>query len=756
MKTRIYASFSLSLAFSTLSLLTGCAEPATDQPGSLIGSANAEPPPAAISTNTLVPNPAPPAAETEVAAAEVAEVNVPEPAPASALEKQLPASIKPTPPTAEVIKLAQAGVDKAVLLNYITNTRSLFVLSSDDIIYLNDLGVDGNIVTAMMQHDQGLKANWSNPIAQPPPATEQAAAPTYVNPPPAESQPQAQPQPQPESAPVAVAPPPANVAYFNASLAPYGTWVEVEGYGRCWQPTVVVGNSGWRPYSDRGRWIYTDAGWYWMSDYSWGATTFHYGRWLSHPRWGWCWWPDNVWAPSWVSWRYSGDYCGWAPLPPAAYYRSGVGFSYYGSSVGVNFGFGLGASCFTFVSWGHFRDPHPYHYRVASHQVTQIYNHTTIVNNYGRGRNNTVVNHGIPADRVREHTRTELRPVSLRDHTVSAGLGRGERLERDGRSLVVNRPRIPESAAAKPLTTPPLHTETAGERGRNSRATTGISAPNNTHTSPAPTGTPRGNGRDSQTEVGRERNNRPGPTAPPPSGTTVTARTAPAAPSTATSPPVRPTRGGPSSAPASSQVFIGKRDPNSNSSNPGRPNSTASVPGSSSVTKPASPPAPMTPSQGNPSVQRSPQNHSTSTGGTTRSESPAPRGSSAPSYSPRPTQTYSAPSRTSAQPTQRTTTSESNRPQNSQSSFASRSAPLPPTYSGPALTPSPSYTPRPSPAPSSGGQRSAPTAAAPSYTPRSAPAGPAPAVSAPRSAPVESRSAPSSNARPESGGRNRP
>ena len=31
---------------------------------------------------------------------------------------------------------------------------------------------------------------------------------------------------------------------------------------------------------------------------------------------GWCWAPDTVWGPSWVTWRYSGDYCGWAPLPP--------------------------------------------------------------------------------------------------------------------------------------------------------------------------------------------------------------------------------------------------------------------------------------------------------------------------------------------------------------------------------------------------------------------------------------------------------
>ena len=28
--------------------------------------------------------------------------------------------------------------------------------------------------------------------------------------------------------------------YFYDTLAPYGTWVDVAGYGPCWQPTVVV------------------------------------------------------------------------------------------------------------------------------------------------------------------------------------------------------------------------------------------------------------------------------------------------------------------------------------------------------------------------------------------------------------------------------------------------------------------------------------------------------------------------------------
>src|SRR5580700_10197841 len=75
---------------------------------------------------------------------------------------------------------------------------------------------------------------------------------------------------------------PEDVNYFYSDLSPYGQWVDLAGYGWCWQPTVVAGNSQWQPYSDDGHWIYTDAGWFWQSDYPWGWAPFHYGRWLHH------------------------------------------------------------------------------------------------------------------------------------------------------------------------------------------------------------------------------------------------------------------------------------------------------------------------------------------------------------------------------------------------------------------------------------------------------------------------------------------
>jgi hypothetical protein len=82
-----------------------------------------------------------------------------------------------------------------------------------------------------------------------------------------------------------------------------------------WQPTVAVGSTNWRPYSD-GYWAYTDQGWTWVSYEDFGWATYHYGRWVRLRDRGWFWVPGYTWAPAWVSWRTGGDYIGWAPLPP--------------------------------------------------------------------------------------------------------------------------------------------------------------------------------------------------------------------------------------------------------------------------------------------------------------------------------------------------------------------------------------------------------------------------------------------------------
>ncbi len=443
MKTQVHRRAALILTLAVLPLLSGCDPQANGLGPALVATASAQPAPQAVASTNETPD-APPTIPT----VEPVEPTVEKPAapPVPAGEISLPPSIKPSSPLAEIVKLAQSGVDEGVMLTYITNSGSTFGLGADEIVYLNDLGMPGEIITSIMEHDRALKHSWSNPAPEQPqatsaapaeaPAEQAAAAPTYTNPPQAEPAP-AEPQP-------------ANVTYntFYNTLSPYGSWVSVDGYGMCWQPSVVVVNRGWQPYRDCGRWIYTDAGWYWYSDYTWGWAPFHYGRWFSHPRYGWCWNPGYTWGPSWVSWRYTDGYCGWAPLPPAAHYSSGFGFTYYGRSVGVSFGFGLGYDCYTFVPWNRFCNYRPSRYCAPSHQTRQIYNKSTVVNNVIIGDNNTIINRGVPVERVTAATKRDIQKVAIRDVNNLSGRGdRRERLERDGQTLVVHRPQPSQPVA---------------------------------------------------------------------------------------------------------------------------------------------------------------------------------------------------------------------------------------------------------------------------------------------------------------------
>lgn len=100
---------------------------------------------------------------------------------------------------------------------------------------------------------------------------------------------------------------------FYEPLIPHGGWIEIESYGRCWRPSAVA--VGWQPYC-HGHWVWTDCGWYWVSDEPWAWACYHYGSWVHHPWHSWVWVPGVEWAPAWVSWRVGGGYIGWAPVPP--------------------------------------------------------------------------------------------------------------------------------------------------------------------------------------------------------------------------------------------------------------------------------------------------------------------------------------------------------------------------------------------------------------------------------------------------------
>ncbi|RKS03596.1 DUF6600 domain-containing protein [Flavobacterium sp. 102] len=100
---------------------------------------------------------------------------------------------------------------------------------------------------------------------------------------------------------------------FYDHLSPYGTWIEYPGYGAVWNPNI---RGDFSPYLTNGHWQATTAGWAWVSGYSWGWATFHYGRWYYDNRFGWLWIPGYEWSPAWVVWGSAADYYCWAPLMP--------------------------------------------------------------------------------------------------------------------------------------------------------------------------------------------------------------------------------------------------------------------------------------------------------------------------------------------------------------------------------------------------------------------------------------------------------
>lgn len=189
-------------------------------------------------------------------------------------------------------------------------------------------------------------------------------------------------------------------ADFYVPLASHGAWVEVDSYGRCWQPSGIAVE--WRPYC-YGEWVWTDHGWYWESDEPWAWACYHYGRWVYHPRHHWVWVPGVEWAPAWVSWRVGGGYVGWAPLAPSH----------------VSIRVGLPGPQFVFVQSGHF------HERVRPSTV--IVNNTTIINKtkvvsrepsretrvVSGKKQETYVNSGPKPDQIEKGYASKMKPVPI-------------------------------------------------------------------------------------------------------------------------------------------------------------------------------------------------------------------------------------------------------------------------------------------------------------------------------------------------------
>lgn len=116
------------------------------------------------------------------------------------------------------------------------------------------------------------------------------------------------------------------LAYAAAPLDGFGTWVSIDTIWY-WRPYV---EPSWRPYWN-GRWYWTPSGYVWVSYDPWGWVPDHYGTWIYHPRWGWCWRPGHVFAPAWVYWSWGPRWTGWCPVGLYLYdppWRSWIGFRF--------------------------------------------------------------------------------------------------------------------------------------------------------------------------------------------------------------------------------------------------------------------------------------------------------------------------------------------------------------------------------------------------------------------------------------------
>lgn len=189
---------------------------------------------------------------------------------------------------------------------------------------------------------------------------------------------------------------------FYDDLSPYGTWIDVPNYGYVWSPDV---DAGFTPYATNGHWVLTDAGWTWVSNYSWGWAPFHYGRWYTDDIYGPIWIPGNEWGPGWVSWRRSNDYYGWAPMEPGVSNGMAYGNNYYPSH-----------NHWTIMKGGDFGRKDIKNYYVNSSNNTMIINNSTVVNNSHYDKTHNVsYNAGPDKNDVEKHIGSTIHPVTIKE-----------------------------------------------------------------------------------------------------------------------------------------------------------------------------------------------------------------------------------------------------------------------------------------------------------------------------------------------------
>lgn len=286
----------------------------------------------------------------------------------------------------EIVKFTQAHMSDDVIVSYIKSSGKAYSVNGDTLLYLNSQGVSQAVLSAMLAARPSAA-----PAPEPPPAVAMTAPPQTPT-----------------------------IDYFQAHLTPYGQWTDVPGVGAAWIP-AEANNLAWRPYMNAGHWQFTDAGWFWQSDYPWGDMAFHYGRWIHSEFTGgrWAWVPGYDWAPSWVSWREGAGGLGWAPLPWGVEFRAGLGLYWHGALVVDGVGFGLGFDTFVFVGRDHFWGGDYTRYEFDSVRSREFYEHSEFHAGYrmegghlmaeglGRAHMAEITHHEIVVQKVVELRRVE-------------------------------------------------------------------------------------------------------------------------------------------------------------------------------------------------------------------------------------------------------------------------------------------------------------------------------------------------------------
>lgn len=102
-----------------------------------------------------------------------------------------------------------------------------------------------------------------------------------------------------------------DVQQFMQSMLAYGRWSTHPTFGWVWQPHDV--QPWWQPFTV-GDWIVTqDGSPYWRSALPYGWAVEHYGSWTFDENLGWLWVPGTEWSAAPVDWRARDGVIGWAP-----------------------------------------------------------------------------------------------------------------------------------------------------------------------------------------------------------------------------------------------------------------------------------------------------------------------------------------------------------------------------------------------------------------------------------------------------------